>query len=155
MRRKDREISDKSALIEILESADVCRIAMQSEHAPYIVPLNYGFMWDERLVIYFHCAAEGRKLDLIEKNNRVGFEVDTGHALMTGERACDWGMKYKSIIGSGKISRVEDGEEKRKALDSIMRHYGFTETPVYGTEVFGKTVVLRLAADEITGKEKK
>lgn len=155
MRRRDREISGKAVFMEILEAASVCRVAIQSDKTPYIVPLNYGFIWDEKLVIYFHCAREGRKLDLIEKNNAVGFELDTGHELITGGRACDWGMKYKSIIGSGKVIRIEDRDEKRKALDLIMRHYGFEETPVYADEIFGNTVLLKLIVEELTGKEKK
>lgn len=155
MRRADREISDKATLIEILDVAEVCRIALQTGKAPYIVPLNFGYAWEEKLVIYFHCAKAGRKLDLIKLNDLVGFEIDTGYKLITGDNACDWGMKYKSIIGVGKISQIDDEARKERALHQIMKHYNFMGMPEYKKEVFKNTVVLGMTVEEISGKENK
>ena len=42
MRRKDREITDFNEIIEIIKKCDVCRIALNDEDFPYIVPLNFG-----------------------------------------------------------------------------------------------------------------
>jgi len=155
MRRKDREIFDKATLMEILDTSAVCRIAFKTEGAPYIVPLNFGYEWDEKLVFYFHCAKEGRKLDLLRRSDEVGFELDMGHEMIRGDQACDWGMKYRSIIGVGKISRLEDMAEKSKALDRIMNHYDFKGMPSYNEEVFKNTVVLKMTAEGFSGKEKK
>lgn len=38
--------------------------------------------------------------------------------------ACDWGMNYESIMGSGSMTIVSDPEERRRGLDLIMAHYG-------------------------------
>lgn len=154
MRRKDREVTDKAKLAEILESADVCRIALFAENAPYIIPLNYGYSWDDKLELFFHCAGEGRKLSLIGLNNSAGFEIDVGHELVTGDSACEWGMKFRSIIGTGKIFEVRDPEGKRRALDLIMRHYGFPGAPEYADAMLGRVTVLRLEVNEMTGKRK-
>jgi uncharacterized protein len=62
---------------------------------------EFWLSWEENLVLYFHSATEGRKLNLLAKNSTVGFELDTGHELVTADLACNWGMKYKSIIGTG------------------------------------------------------
>jgi len=36
---------------------------------PYIVPMNFGYeMADGALSLYFHCANEGRKINIIKKN---------------------------------------------------------------------------------------
>jgi nitroimidazol reductase NimA-like FMN-containing flavoprotein (pyridoxamine 5'-phosphate oxidase superfamily) len=40
MRRKDREITDRSIIENILERAEICRVAMCDENMPYIVPDN-------------------------------------------------------------------------------------------------------------------
>lgn len=162
MRRKDREISERTGLLEILEQSDVCRIAFATAAAPYIVPLNYGYRWDDgttgrtgALELYFHCAAEGRKLDLMRANDSVGFEIDTAHELITKAQACGWGMKYKSLIGSGRLYEVKDFNEKRQYLDRIMSHYGFTGKALYEDSMLEKTTVLKLEVSELSGKEKK
>jgi len=156
MRRKDREITARNELIDILKKADVCRIAINDSPAPYIVPLNFGYRWDDNLVLFFHCAPGGRKLELLAVNDSVCFEIDTDHELVKGEKPCDWGMKYKSIIGSGKITEVIDKNEKIAALDAIMNHFGLTDAKKeYDESVFSKTKILRLVVSEISGKQRK
>lgn len=154
MRRKDRRITDRDQLIYILEKGKVCRIALNAERAPYIVPLNYGYKWSETLQIYFHSAKEGRKIDLLKVNNSVGFEIDVDHEIIKGNQGCDWGMKYKSLIGIGQIYEIEPVEQKIQALDCIMRHYGFEGTPSYEGAKLDKTKVWRLEVDEMTGKQR-
>lgn len=173
MRRKDRELMDKKDLLAILDEADVCRIAIQAGKAPYIVPLNFGYAWEEKLVLYFHSANEGRKLDLLQQNNAVGFELDTGHELVKADLACNWGMKYKSIIGTGNIRFIDDETEKATALSVIMGKY--RQAPRAGqasatgnvelAESSGDTMfsvpelrtvkVFSLVVDEMSGKQKK
>ena len=79
MRRSDREIHDLNELKEIVQKADACRIAFATDGAPYIVTLSFGYKWEEHLVLYFHGAKEGRKIDLLKKNNLVCFEMDIEH----------------------------------------------------------------------------
>lgn len=155
MRRTDRKMTNKNDLIEILQKADVCRIAISAQPAPYIIPLNFGYNWDENLELFFHCAAEGRKLQLLSENNIVGFEIDIDHELIKSEKACNWGMKYTSIIGFGKITEVLDELDKKAGLDRIMKHYGFVDKNIeYDKIVLRNTKVLKLDVQEITGKQK-
>lgn len=81
MRRKDREITDFNEIIEIIRKCDVCRIALKDDDGyPYIVPLNFGLdVQEEQVYLYFHAAMEGKKLDLIAKDNRATFEMDCDH----------------------------------------------------------------------------
>lgn len=154
MRRKDRELTDRADLLAILDEADVCRIAIQTGKAPYIVPLNFGYSWDENLVLYFHSATEGRKLDLLAANNEVGFELDTGHELVTADLACNWGMKYQSIIGTGEVSFIEDDKDKALALDAIMRKYGYAGTAMFTGPNLRSVKVFSLKVEDLTGKQK-
>jgi nitroimidazol reductase NimA-like FMN-containing flavoprotein (pyridoxamine 5'-phosphate oxidase superfamily) len=163
MRRKDRELTDKKDLLAILDEADVCRIAIQTRQAPYIVPLNFGYSWEECLVLYFHCATEGRKLELLVQNNVVGFELDSGHELVKAETACSWGMKYRSIIGTGEVSFMEDEQEKARALGAIMRKYGHpsfagavgTGLPSgFSAAELRSVTVFSLLVQELSGKQK-
>lgn len=152
MRRKDREVLGKEKLLEILNQSDVCRLAINSNPAPYIVPLNFGYIWNEELELYFHSARDGRKIDLLGNNNNVGFELDTGHALVTGEKPCDWSMNYKSIIGVGTIEFLETEADQIRALNCVMNKYGFAGKPEYQKEMFAKMRFYKLVVKEITGK---
>ena len=154
MRRKDRELTDKVDLETILQSAVVCRVAFNDVTAPYIVPLNYGYDWKEKLLLYFHSANQGKKLNLISADSNVGFELDMPGEFIKGDKACDWGMKYQSLIGKGKAEIMEDKEEKKEAMDAIMRHYGYNGKPEYGDQAFKHMAIYKIVVDEITGKRK-
>ncbi len=155
MRRHDRELTERGDLEAILRTADVCRLAFATGGSPYIVPMNFGFRWEERLVLFFHCASEGRKLDLMKADPLVGFELDVDHRLVKASDACNWGMDYGSIIGTGRLSLVEGDENRCAALDAIMAQYGFEGAPGYAPAKYARTVVLRLDVEEFSGKRRK
>lgn len=163
MRRKDREVRDIQKITGILAEAQVCRLGFYDSTAQevYIVPLNYGWQWQDAdtepaegcgpqgsLQLYFHGAKEGRKLELIaqaEGTSSVGFEIETGFALHPADTACSHSAAFKSIIGNGRVEMVTDGEEKIAALGLIMRHYTgrsweFTDAQAEAVAVFRLTV---------------
>ena len=112
MRRKDREITDRDEMTSILQAGEVCRLGLSDQAQPYIVPLNYGYQWNgQSLVLYFHCAAAGRKLDIIQKNNRACFEIDQALELQADDQACNFSMNYESLIGFGVIESILDPDE--------------------------------------------
>ncbi len=124
MRRADREVKDKAEVIKIIEKCDVCRIALSDDNVPYVVPMNFGYDYDNgELVLYFHGASEGKKHDIIKKNPRACFEMDCSHRLIEAERAEDYTMEFESVIGDGKIYRITDKDEKIKALKHLMKNY--------------------------------
>lgn len=124
MRRKDREIADILDIEAVISRCDVCRIAIANDNIPYIVTMNFGYVGSEKPHLYFHCAPEGKKLDMIKKNNYVCFEMDTDHIIFKGEKGCDWGMRFSSIVGYGRIIFVDEETEKHTGLGNIMNHYG-------------------------------
>lgn len=154
MRRNDRAINGISDIEDILRSADVCRIGMANDNIPYIVTMNFGYVPDPEQKLYFHCAGEGKKLDMMRMNNFVCFEMDTDHVIIKGKKGCGWGMKFKSIIGSGYIHEVTDRVERITGLNSIMAHYGGVGTYEYDEKVLEETTILRLDIHEMTGKIK-
>jgi len=148
MRRNDREIKDRKDIDGIIKRCQVCRLAMCDEGPPYIVPLNFGY---DGNFLYFHCAPEGRKIDIIKRNNRVGFEFDILHDIVTAEKACDWGATYESVIGSGTAEIISDLKAKKEALKCIMCQYG-SDASDFSEEIMKKTLILRVRILEISGK---
>ena len=153
MRRKDREITDFQDIIEIIKKCDVCRIALNDESFPYVVPLNFGLdVQGERVFFFFHAAMAGKKLDLIAKDNRATFEMDCEHNLILSEERMSCTMGYASVIGHGTIEIVPD-EEKYEALKIIMRHY-HAEDFRFNTDTMSVTTVMKMTVTDMTGKRR-
>jgi len=149
MRREDREITDYLEIESILHNAIVCRIGLAGGDEPYIVPLSFGY--DDR-AIYLHSALAGKKISMLKKNSRCCFEVDQCDSVVRSERPCIWGMCYRSVIGFGRASFIEDNEEKKKGLNCIMRHYS-GKTYKFSDEDVRNVCVIRIDIDSMTGKK--
>jgi len=156
MRRKNREIKDSAELREIVERCDSCRIAMNAGVFPYIVALNYGYEFDEeeRLTLYFHCAREGRKLDLLDADPHVGFEMDCDHVFRHLDRGMHCTMDYRSIIGTGIVDRITDRAEMQKAVDLMLQHHGSPPGFEVNDAAASAAVFLKLTVLSMTGKKK-
>lgn len=151
MRRKDRQISDREAILRVMEGCDVCRVAFHGENYPYVVPMNFGMKAEgEDITLYFHCAQSGEKLERMDKDPRVAFEMDRGHRLVTEEESMNCTMAYECVMGQGRLERVPEGE-KRAALELLMAHYHQEDFPI-PEAVIPHTTVLRLRVERLTGK---
>ncbi|MGP8154112.1 MAG: pyridoxamine 5'-phosphate oxidase family protein [Smithella sp.] len=148
MRKTEREIKDRKVIDGIIRRCRVCRLAMCDDNQPYIVPLNFGY---DGSYLYFHTAPEGRKIDIIRRNNKVCFEFDILHDIVRAEQACKWGTKYESVIGSGTAEILGDSEGKKEALEWIMRQYG-SDASDFSEDVMKKTLILRVQILAISGK---
>ena len=156
MRRKDKEIINIEDKISIINQCKVCRLGLSENNQPYVVPLNYGFSFEKGMLnLFFHGAKEGKKADIIKNNNRACFEIDCGHTLIEGDKACKYSYAFKSVIGFGEIIILEDSKEKNNGLNKIMKHqtekeveYNFTE------EELQNVMVYKMEVKEFTGKQK-
>lgn len=152
MRRKNQEVKGAENIDAIINKCNVCRLALNDGDYPYIVPLNFGMdRYGGKLCLYFHCASEGKKLDLIRKNGHAGFEMDIPQGLLKGKNACDYSMAYKSVIGKGLIEILPE-EEKIKALKIIMRHFCGESEFSFSDDSLKAVTTLKLTVSEITAK---
>lgn len=149
MRRKDKEIKDRKEIESIISRSDVCRIALSEKNFPYIVPVCFGYKDD---ILYFHSAGEGKKIDIIKKNNNVCFEFDICEGLIKSGNPCDWDMKYYSVIGNGKAFFIDKAEEKIKALNIIIEHYS-DDSFEYQKNSINNVTLIKVEVENITGKK--
>lgn len=153
MRRKDREVVGKKEQLAILEKCTVCRLAMMDEGMPYVVPLNFGYDWQEDgLVIYCHSAKEGRKISVLQKNNQVCVEMDGAHQLIEGDVPCTYGYAFESLIGFGKAEILEDAAEKERGLQQIMKRQAGLEGLSFSPQMLQNVAVIKIAISQMTGK---
>ena len=156
MRRKDREITGINEKLALIQECKVCRLGLSENNFPYLIPLNYGYTYrDDTLTLFFHSAKEGRKIEIIRNNNNACFEIDCGTKLIEGDKPCDYGCSYKSIIGFGKIIFLETDGEKSEGLNHIMKHQTGKETGYhYAKADLDNVCVYKMIVEEFTGKQK-
>lgn len=150
MRRKDREISNKKALL-ILENAEYGILSTVSNSSiPYGVPLNFCIISGN---IYFHGASEGKKIENLKQNNVVSFCVVGNTEIMPSK----FGTKYESVIVSGRSTEVFK-KNKRAALEGLLKKYSssYMDSGLkYIDKLIDKTKVFKIEIDTITGKSRK
>ena len=148
MRRSDREITQQERIETIIRQCKVCRLGFVDNNSAYIVPMNFGYQ-DNGLD--FHSGGEGRKVDLLKKSPDVCFEMDRIIRMITSKDACEWGVEYESVIGTGKALIIEALDEKKQALNFIMAQYS-KKAYDFNPESLEKTLVFKVTIKEMTGK---
>ena len=133
----------------IISKANVCRLGLSVDNIPYIVPLNFGYRDN---CLYFHTPKVGKKMDMIKTNSRVCFEMDIDHEVVRAENPCDSSMKFRSVIGYGRASLLDEIEEKRRALDIIVEHYS-GQVNEYKEKMVDHLSVIKVQVESMTGKK--
>ncbi|MDE1888800.1 MAG: pyridoxamine 5'-phosphate oxidase family protein [Planctomycetota bacterium] len=152
MRRKDKEITDKTEIEDILSTAMVGRLGTCANGIPYITPVN--FTYDrEASKIFLHCANEGRKLDNIRINQNVCFEVEEVTNVLVKQPTCASSVAYRSVILFGRIKILTDLNAKNEALQKLADKYAPLNPKVPFTDaMLNKTNVLEIEIKEMTAK---
>ena len=154
MTKRERQVTDEKQILHILDTAKVLHLGLAVNDEPYVVPMNYGYtMEDGKLVLYLHSAVRGKKLDMIRANPRVFFELDCDLAPFEGQKPCQYGLVYSSVMGRGTASIVDDVEEKMKAMPILMK----TQTQKdfdFRDEWVSIVAVIRIDVEEYTAKHR-
>lgn len=153
MRRKDRQITDENELNEILTQGKYTIISMCRDNEPYIVTLSYGYDKGKN-VLYFHTGLKGLKIEFINSNSNVCATIIDDGGYTMGECA----HKYRSIVINGKISIVENLEEKKYGMEVILEHLEdnpsvIKERALKNEKIYNSIAILRLDIKDIIGKK--
>jgi nitroimidazol reductase NimA-like FMN-containing flavoprotein (pyridoxamine 5'-phosphate oxidase superfamily) len=151
MRRKEKEITEQASMEEIIKRSSICRLAMADESGnPYVIPLCFGYRGN---TVYLHSAREGRKIDILKNNPRVCVLFDIDQEVLPGKEACEWGMRFQSVIAFGTASFLEKKEEKHDALNIIMDNYSNgNEAWRYPKKAMDAVLIIKIHVEEMTGK---
>lgn len=153
MRKHTKEIRDTDIIHELLDSCHVGRLGTNGRDGyPMVKPLNFAFLEGK---IYFHTAREGEKIDDIRRDSRVCFEVDLPIAYVKSDtNPCKASYLFRSVIIRGKACLIDDQEERKTALNALMKKYqpggGYGD---YLEEKLSITGVVRIEIEEMIGKE--
>lgn len=147
-----RELND-TQIEDLLKSQLIGRIGCHSDGVTYVVPVNYVY---DGINIYCH-SAKGMKIDLMQKNPEVCFEVDDIKEI----------TNWQSVIAWGKFEEITAMEEKQNIMqkltdrmtpyildDSIPPSHGFVDKESdVGTTV--ELIVYRIILHKKTGRFEK
>lgn len=152
LKRKEKEISDKNEMLAILENAEYITIAMCSDNEPYLVTLSHGYDRD-RNCIYFHCAREGKKVDILKEQNKVWGQalLDKGYV----QGSCD--HLYETTQFMGRVTFVENSGEKKHALEVMINALEDDPQKVLDTQLTEKSIegiqIGRIDIEFMSGKK--
>jgi hypothetical protein len=155
MRRNDREITDSAQIERFISAEKIIRIGFCDNGEVYIVPVNYGYSEDEgKYTFYFHGAMAGRKYELAQARPTIGFEIDGRYELIVEDTACGHSARFMSVIGTGVLSMIESAEEKKAALEYVMKQAAGRNGLEYSEEVLSRTAVYKLEVKTMSCKAK-
>ena len=149
MRRRDREITDRGEIDEIIRGSQVCRLGLSVGDSPYVVPVSFGY---DGGVVYVHTAREGKKIACFEANDSVCLEFERDvRTVPDNHSACKWSVQYESVIGYGRICELVAPDEKEYGLSRIALQYAGKPGPFENPAV-ANTRVWKIPIDSVTGK---
>lgn len=121
MRKAGRERSAEWAL-EVFDKAPYVTVSMvRTDGSPYGLPLSL-VRRDDR-TFYFHCAAEGEKIDCIKENPVVSLSAVSRCTPRYEEEKNNFTEYYRSAVAIGRVELVEDRAEKTEALRLLCERF--------------------------------
>ncbi len=146
-----QDIVDMDELEAIIKRCDTCHVGMVDGDEPYVLAFNFGY---EDQTLWLHCAKEGKKLEILKRNNNVCVQFDTDHKLFARHEqvACSWRMAYRSVLIHGQAILVEDEEEKMKGLNIMMKNYSDKEFK-YSKPAVDNIMIIKIPVAAISGRQ--
>jgi len=151
MRRADKEFTEPEKLRGVLKETCYMTLAMARDGEPYLVSLSHGYD-EERNCLYFHCAAKGKKLDIMKASPVVWGQVMVDHGYV--EKECT--HSYVTVMFSGRVCFIDDDDEKRCAFRTMLYQLepdAESREKRMATDGLATTVFGRIDVEHMTGKK--
>jgi nitroimidazol reductase NimA-like FMN-containing flavoprotein (pyridoxamine 5'-phosphate oxidase superfamily) len=154
MRRKDREITERGKIVEVIKSGQYAVIGLCKASDPYVVSMSYGFD-KETDTFYFHGAKEGQKIDFIKSNPKACLTIvqDNGYQ----DSHCT--HVYTSVIVRGEMVLIDDTAERVRAIKTMITHLETDGEKQHklideSNKVWRNTQMFKLKIDSMTCKDR-
>jgi len=145
-----KEFTDLESIEKIIRSTTFCHVGLTDGNQPYVLAFNFGYQDN---TIYIHCGKDGRKLDILRRNNKVcvQFQSDLDMFSRHEQVACSWRQRYRSAMAFGKAYFIESYDEKIAALQIFMKQYAEREFK-FNEPAVNNIEVIKIEIDTITGR---
>ncbi|MDN4493577.1 pyridoxamine 5'-phosphate oxidase family protein [Ureibacillus aquaedulcis] len=159
IRQEKLNCTDAKRIDEFLVDARTGYLGLTDGELPYVVPLN--FIWMNE-ALYFHGAAHGRKINLIQANPNCCFTVSEDYGTMVSPIPAKTDTAYMSVMLFGVLETVSDINEATSAMQGMLDKYvpGYydkslsqTHIEKYRSSLGSHTVIFKLTPSVRTAKE--
>lgn len=136
----------------ILDAGFLAHVGFHVDGQPFVIPTLYGRDGDK---LYLHGSAASRMLGELETSMPVCINVTLVDGLVLARSAFHHSMNYRSVVAFGTARKIEDPEQKTRALRIISEHVlaGRWEDVRHPTEKELKaTAVLEFSIEEASAK---
>jgi len=147
LRKTTKQINEEAQAI--LERGNILCLALAQGDQPYVVPMNYGCLEGK---VYMHTGPKGLKMEILAANPKVSFTVMESVELMSGPNPCKWDTRYRSVVGLGRATLVEDLEAKAAGLAAIARQCGYEGAMDFPPEKVKGLAVICVEIEHLSGK---
>lgn len=152
MRRKEREVSSFDEIVAILGRCDTIRLGIRGERFPYVVPVSFGMAVENgQITLYFHCAQQGLKIDLLKEHPEICVEADRFFKIEKTEIGIT--TRYESVIGFGKCEFLTEKEDILKGLRTLVGRYGYDDYPLDRCRGLKHLSLWKITLESVTGKQ--
>jgi len=148
---KNRIVENQDEILEIISKCEVCYVSMiDPDGMPYVIPMNFGY---ESGILYLHGAKEGKKINALNLNPNVCVAFSTDHLLRYQHEqvACSWSMKYRSVLLYGKVTFINEEQERIDALNIMMKKYAKRDFK-YSMPAIREVLPFKVVATRIEGR---
>jgi nitroimidazol reductase NimA-like FMN-containing flavoprotein (pyridoxamine 5'-phosphate oxidase superfamily) len=147
---------DRAGMERILAEEEAGVLCLADGDQPYGVPLSYAWI-DGRIV--FHCAAEGRKLDVLRRNDRAAFVVFRSPDRTAPHAEGECSVRFESVLVFGRARVIDDPAERLDLLRRFKAHFDRRleragDADPVTAKAAAKTGCVAIAVDAMTGRRK-
>lgn len=105
-----------------LHAGQIAHIAARWDGQPFVTPTTYFFDESGHRLI-FHSNLAGRLRANIERHPEVCVEVSEFGRVLPANVALEFSLQYRSVIVFGEAYLLEDPEDQRGVMHSLIRKY--------------------------------
>jgi len=117
-RHRDRAVTDRARLYEVLDAGLICHLGVVADGAPLVLPTAYGRDGD---TLYLHGSSANGAF-LAADGRRVCVTVTHMDGLVAARSVFSHSVNYRSAVVFGAATVVSDSDERLHALELITDH---------------------------------
>jgi uncharacterized protein len=151
-RKADRGSHDRAVVDAVLDEALICHVGFAIDDQPTVIPMIHARLGDR---LYLHGANGNHLLRSLASGVEVCVTATLLDGLVLARSAFHHSMNYRSVVIFGVAERVDDADEKRRAVEAVVEHVvpgrmGDTRPPT--AEELRATLVVRVPVAEASAK---
>ena len=110
---------ERPVIEAILDEAVVCHVGFAVEGQPFVIPTIHARVGD---TLYLHGSPASRMLRELSGSVEVCVTATLLDGVVLARSVYKSSLNYRSAVVFGRARKVEDGEEKRLALEAVVEH---------------------------------